>query len=60
MARWSGEVQVNIRLMSKLNLSLTLVDVKLVSILALIMHFYPVLKPQKLAGYKKVSENLHA
>ena len=31
MVRWSGEVQVNVSGMSNLNLSLTLVDVKLVS-----------------------------
>ena len=30
MVRWSGEVQVNVNGMSNLNLSLTLVDVKLV------------------------------
>ena len=30
MVRWSGEVQVNVSGMSNLNLSLTLVDVKLV------------------------------
>ena len=32
MVRWSGQVQVNVSGMSNLNLSLTLVDVKLVNV----------------------------
>ena len=32
MVRWSGEVQVSVKCTSNLNLSLTLVDVKLVSL----------------------------
>ena len=39
MVRWSGERQVNVRWMSNLNLSLTLVDVKLVFFFAWFPYF---------------------
>ena len=56
MVRWSGEVRVNVKTQSELDIGGRETCLNSCTNYAFLSGF----KPQKLAGYKKVSENLHA